>query len=76
MVAVIGQEPGRRGVLAGRVVEVGTLRPLVAARVAIELTSLAVLTDSAGRFRHERVPIGARSRRTRVPVSLRDPDAG
>jgi hypothetical protein len=56
-----GQEPGRTGVIAGRVVEAGTLRPLVAARVAIEGTALAVLTDSAGRFRHGRVPAGTYS---------------
>lgn len=53
------QAQHQTGVLAGRVMEMGTQKPLADVRITVEATSLITLTDSAGRFRLAGVPSGA-----------------
>lgn len=60
---LIGQPASRYservfGTLSGQVIELGTGRPLVAARVQITGTNLGTLTDDEGRFEIPGVPAG------------------
>jgi TonB-linked SusC/RagA family outer membrane protein len=48
----------KEGTVRGRVTELGTGRPLAAARVQVSGTSLGALTDAEGRFQIHNVPAG------------------
>lgn len=66
-----GVEPGRAAI-SGTVLDPFTQQPLAGARVSINGTTLAVLTDAQGRFTLDGVPPGT----ARVLVTLPDHDVG
>ncbi|MDH5671489.1 MAG: TonB-dependent receptor [Myxococcales bacterium] len=60
--------PAPTGVLEGRVLERGTRRPLIGARVTLPELGLDAFTDAQGRFRFESVPVGTHG------IHIEDPD--